>query len=93
MSRARAVFLQAHRCVRAAAKPGIHPDLHTAKIVVNGEEVGEITGTQEEYHVDVWSGNHPFYKGNTGSLVMDEGQVRIFSCCRTPQQGPRQRVA
>jgi large subunit ribosomal protein L31 len=68
--------VQAAKRVACSAQKDIHPVLKAAKIFVNGEEVAEITGTQEEYHVDVWSGNHPFYLGNTGALVMDEGQVR-----------------
>jgi ribosomal protein L31 len=61
--------------MQAAAKKDLHPVLHTAKIICNGEDVGEITGTKEEYVVDVWAGNHPFYRGDGRSLVIDEGQV------------------
>ena len=60
----------------ARAKEGIHPQLFKSKVIVNGETVDEITGTQEEYHVDVWSGNHPFYQGDSRALVLDEGQAR-----------------
>lgn len=60
----------------ARAREGIHPKLFKSKVIVNGETVDEITGTQEEYHVDVWSGNHPFYQGDTRALVLDEGQAR-----------------
>jgi large subunit ribosomal protein L31 len=65
--------------VTAHARKGIHPELKTAKIICSGEEVGEITGTQDKYVVDVWAGNHPFYKGDTRSLVLDEGQVRMVA--------------
>ena len=30
----------------------------------NGEEVLTVSGTKEKYVVDVWSGNHPFFKAN-----------------------------
>jgi ribosomal protein L31 len=63
------------RLVQAAAQKDIHPQLHKAKVICNGEEVLELTGTMPEYHVEVWSGNHPFYKGDTSALVVDEGQV------------------
>lgn len=63
------------RRVAASAKKDIHPELVSAKVICNGEEVAELTGTQSEYHVEVWSGNHPFYRGDTSALVVDEGQV------------------
>lgn len=63
------------RRVAASAKKDLHPELVSAKVICNGEEVAELTGTQAEYHVEVWSGNHPFYKGDGSALVVDEGQV------------------
>lgn len=44
----------------------------------NGETVYEVTGTQDTYNVDLWSGNHPFYLGVTSTLILDEGQVNKF---------------
>jgi large subunit ribosomal protein L31 len=35
-------------------------------------------GTQGEYVVDVWSGNHPFYQGNKTALVLDADRVDKF---------------
>lgn len=64
------------RAVAARMRKGIHPELKNSKIIVNGEQVGETRGVLEEYHVDVWAGNHPFYQGHKGNMVMDEGQVR-----------------
>ena len=49
-----------------------------AQVVCNGEEVLTISGTQAEYNVDVWSGNHPFYQGATTTMVVDEGRVNRF---------------
>lgn len=37
-----------------------------------------VAGTIPEYNVDIWSGNHPFYQGQTGTIVMDEGRVNRF---------------
>jgi hypothetical protein len=31
-------------------------------VICNGEEVLTLGGTQAEYNVDIWSGNHPFYQ-------------------------------
>lgn len=31
-------------------------------MICNGEEVLTVSGTKEKYVVDVWSGNHPFFK-------------------------------
>eukprot|EP00892_Ulva_mutabilis_P000946 jgi/Ulvmu1/10852/UM007_0026.1 len=66
------------RRVAVSAKKDIHPELVPSKVICNGEEVAELTGTQSEYHVEVWSGNHPFYKGDSSALVLDEGQVNKF---------------
>lgn len=61
--------------MRAAAKPGIHPEMQSAPVICNGEEVYTVTGTDAKYVVDLWSGNHPFYNGVKTTLVLDEGQV------------------
>lgn len=67
--------MQVPRCVTVAAKRGIHPEMQTAPVVCNGEEVYSVTGTDKKYVVDLWSGNHPFYNGVKTTLVLDEGQV------------------
>ena len=36
------------------------------------------SGTQPRYTVDVWSGNHPFFKGASSAMVLDEGRVNRF---------------
>ena len=72
--------------VAARMKKGVHPELKDSKIIVNGQEVGETRGILEEYHVDIWAGNHPFYQGHTGNLVMDEGQVRAAALLRPVSQ-------
>lgn len=35
-------------------------------------------GTKQEYVVDVWSGNHPFYQGSRSALLLDDDQVEKF---------------
>mgnify|MGYP002630649896 FL=1 len=60
-------------------KKGIHPEWHEeARVVCNGEEVLVTSGTQPDYNVDLWSGNHPFFQGITTSVVTDEGRVNRF---------------
>lgn len=61
-------------------KPDIHPEYHeSSKVYCNGELVLELGGTKEEYVVDVWSGNHPFYTGGDSNIVLDEGRVTRFA--------------
>jgi len=47
-------------------------------VVCNGETVMKVSGTKARYDVDVYSGNHPFYKGGSGNLVVDEGRLNKF---------------
>ena len=45
-------------------KAEIHPKWYPdAKVICNGEVVMTTGSTQPELHVDVWSGNHPFFTG------------------------------
>ncbi|KAF7803412.1 50S ribosomal protein L31, chloroplastic [Senna tora] len=60
-------------------KKDIHPKFHEdAKVYCNGELVMTTGGTQKEYVVDVWSGNHPFYLGNRSAVLVDADQVEKF---------------
>ncbi|CAI0561068.1 unnamed protein product, partial [Linum tenue] len=60
-------------------KKEIHPEFHTdSKVYCNGELVMTTGGTQEEYNIDVWSGNHPFYLGNCSGVLVDADQVEKF---------------
>lgn len=43
----------------------------------NGKEVMTVGSTKPELHVDVWSGNHPFFTG-TQKLIDTEGRVERF---------------
>lgn len=59
-------------------KPDIHPKWYPdAKVICNGEVVMTIGSTRPEIHVDIWSGNHPFYTG-TQRIVDTEGRVERF---------------
>ncbi|XVE56082.1 hypothetical protein DITRI_Ditri03aG0208600 [Diplodiscus trichospermus] len=60
-------------------KKDIHPEFYEdAKVYCNGELVMTTGGTQKEYVVDVWSGNHPFYLGNRSAVLVDADQVEKF---------------
>ncbi|KAJ7545592.1 hypothetical protein O6H91_06G092400 [Diphasiastrum complanatum] len=60
-------------------KKDIHPEFHSkATVYCNGELVMTTGGTQPNYVVDVWSGNHPFFQGNKSALVLDADRVDKF---------------
>jgi large subunit ribosomal protein L31 len=60
------------------AKSGIHPEWHPeAKVFCDGEQIMTVGSTQSELHVDIWSGNHPFYTG-TQKIIDTEGRVERF---------------
>jgi large subunit ribosomal protein L31 len=60
------------------AKPDIHPKWYPeAKVYCNGEMVMTVGSTKPELHVDVWSGNHPFFTG-TQKIIDTEGRVERF---------------
>ena len=60
------------------AKANIHPTWYPdAKVICNGEVVMTTGSTHPEIHVDVWSGNHPFYTG-TQKILDTEGRVDRF---------------
>jgi large subunit ribosomal protein L31 len=59
-------------------KADIHPTWYPdAKVICNGEVVMTTGSTSPELHVDVWSGNHPFYTG-TQKILDTEGRVDRF---------------
>ena len=59
-------------------KSEIHPKWYPdAKVICNGEVVMTTGSTKPELHVDVWSGNHPFFTG-TQKILDTEGRVDIF---------------
>lgn len=59
-------------------KKDIHPTWYPdAKVICNGEVIMTVGSTKPELHVEIWSGNHPFYTGQQ-RLVDTEGQVERF---------------
>ncbi|KAL9445984.1 hypothetical protein AB3S75_013795 [Citrus x aurantiifolia] len=60
-------------------KKDTHPQFYEdAKVYCNGELVMTTGGTQKEYVVDVWSGNHAFFLGGRSAVVVDADQVEKF---------------
>jgi len=59
---------------KSEIQPKWYPD---AKVISNGEVVMTTGSTQPELHVDVWSGNHPFFTG-TQKILDTEGRVDRF---------------
>nr|AFK38575.1 unknown [Lotus japonicus] len=60
-------------------KKDIHPKFYDdAKVSCSGELVMTTGGTQKEYVVDVWSGNHPFFLGNRSASMISDDQVEKF---------------
>ena len=60
------------------AKSDIHPTWYPeAKVFCDGKEIMTVGSTKPELHVDVWSGNHPFYTG-TEKIIDNEGRVERF---------------
>ena len=55
----------------------LHPKAVPCKIIYQGKVVMETLSTKPEIHVDVWSGNHPFYTG-TQKILDTEGRVDRF---------------
>ena len=59
-------------------KSNIHPTWYPeAKVICNGEVIMTTGSTKPEIHVDVWSGNHPFFTG-TQKILDTEGRVDRF---------------
>jgi len=59
-------------------KKDIHPKYYPqARVYVGGEFVGTVGSTKPELHLEVWSGNHPFYTGEQ-RIIDTEGQVDRF---------------
>jgi len=60
------------------AKKGIHPKWYTnSKVYCDGKHIMTISSTKEELHVDIWSGNHPFFTGSQ-RIIDTEGRVEKF---------------
>ena len=60
------------------AKANIHPKWYKeSKVYCDGKEVMTVGSTKSELHVDIWSGNHPFFTGSQ-RIIDTEGRVERF---------------
>ena len=48
-----------------------------AKVICEGKVIFLTGSTKPEIHIDIWSGNHPFYTGSK-KLLDTEGRVDRF---------------
>nr|YP_009550752.1 ribosomal protein L31 [Eustigmatophyceae sp. Mont 10/10-1w]QAA11687.1 ribosomal protein L31 [Eustigmatophyceae sp. Mont 10/10-1w] len=56
----------------------IHPKwFPTTKVYCDGKQIMTIASTKPELHVDIWSGNHPFFTGSQ-KIIDTEGRVERF---------------
>ena len=60
------------------AKNNIHPKWYPdSKVYCDGKEIMTVGSTKEELHIDIWSGNHPFFTGSQ-RIIDTEGRVEKF---------------
>nr|YP_010195806.1 ribosomal protein L31 [Crassiphycus birdiae]UAD83203.1 ribosomal protein L31 [Crassiphycus birdiae] len=56
----------------------IHPKWYNdAKVYCDGKHIMTVGSTKPELHVDIWSGNHPFFTGSQ-RIIDTEGRVEKF---------------
>nr|YP_010411892.1 ribosomal protein L31 [Sargassum siliquastrum]YP_010485409.1 50S ribosomal protein L31 [Sargassum macrocarpum]YP_010485548.1 50S ribosomal protein L31 [Sargassum serratifolium]URP30986.1 ribosomal protein L31 [Sargassum siliquastrum]UVW81342.1 50S ribosomal protein L31 [Sargassum macrocarpum]UVW81481.1 50S ribosomal protein L31 [Sargassum serratifolium] len=59
-------------------KKNLHPEwFENTKVYYDGQLIMIVGSTKPELHVDIWSGNHPFYTGSQ-RLIDTEGRVERF---------------
>jgi len=59
-------------------KKDIHPQWYPeSKVYCDGKHIMTIGSTKPELHVDIWSGNHPFFTGSQ-RIIDTEGRVDRF---------------
>lgn len=59
-------------------KSEIHPKwFEETKVYCDGQLIMVVSSTKSELHVDIWSGNHPFFTGSQ-RIIDTEGRVERF---------------
>nr|YP_009828342.1 ribosomal protein L31 [Sargassum fusiforme]YP_010485270.1 ribosomal protein L31 [Sargassum fulvellum]QHN51309.1 ribsomal protein L31 [Sargassum fusiforme]QJC13559.1 ribosomal protein L31 [Sargassum fusiforme]UVW81064.1 ribosomal protein L31 [Sargassum fulvellum] len=59
-------------------KKKLHPEwFENTKVYYDGQLIMVVGSTKPELHVDIWSGNHPFYTGSQ-RIIDTEGRVERF---------------
>lgn len=60
------------------AKTNIHPRWYKeSKVYCDGKYIMTVESTKPELHIDIWSGNHPFFTGSQ-RIIDTEGRVEKF---------------
>ena len=60
------------------AQKNIHPKWYpNSKVYCDGQLIMNVGSTKPELHVDIWSGNHPFFTGSQ-RIIDTEGRVEKF---------------
>jgi large subunit ribosomal protein L31 len=60
-------------------KKDIHPELfENSQVFCDGQLIMTVPSTRPELHVDIWSGNHPFFTGSK-KMLDTEGRVERFN--------------
>lgn len=60
------------------AKENIHPKWYPeSKVYCDGKYIMTVGSTKPELHIDIWSGNHPFFTGSQ-RIIDTEGRVERF---------------
>ena len=60
-------------------KKDIHPELFAnSQVFCDGQLIMTVASTRPELHVDIWSGNHPFFTGSK-KMLDTEGRVERFN--------------
>lgn len=48
-------------------------------MICKGEHVLTVSGTQDEYQVEIWSGNHPLFQKGEIKKPIDDGPLSRFN--------------
>jgi len=60
------------------AKKNIHPEWYeNSEVYCDGKHIMTVGSTKKSLHVDIWSGNHPFFTGSQ-KIIDTEGRVEKF---------------
>nr|YP_009393987.1 ribosomal protein L31 [Polysiphonia sertularioides]ARW62549.1 ribosomal protein L31 [Polysiphonia sertularioides] len=59
-------------------RKNIHPEWNeSSKVYCDGKHIMTVGSTKKELHIDIWSGNHPFFTGSQ-RIIDTEGRVEKF---------------
>jgi large subunit ribosomal protein L31 len=59
-------------------KKNLHPELFHTKVFCDGKYILDIITIKPELHIEIWSGNHPFYL-NSQKVLDIEKRIEKFN--------------